>query len=188
MDERGDKELLACMKPTGTEKQPLISIVDDEACVLESLSSLFRSVGYRAEVFESAEKFLMEGKWDETACLILDVRLPGMTGLELQRRLTEMEPGRPPIVFISGHATAKDRTWAAHEGAVAFLRKPFSDEALLKAVSESIEQGQAGTAPSILFSFMDGVDVFPEASTEKSNAAEGSLVKGWVRVPKSKVW
>ena len=121
----------------------MISIVDDEACVRESVSSLIRSVGYKAEDYPSAENFLTDGKWDETACLILDVRLPGMGGLELQRRLTEMEPGRPPIVFISGHATEKDQTWATRSGAVAFLHKPFSDESLLNAVRESIDRGRA---------------------------------------------
>jgi FixJ family two-component response regulator len=119
----------------------LISIVDDEECVRESLSSLIRSVGYKAEDYPSAENFLTEGKWDETACLILDVRLPGMGGLELQRRLTEMEPGHPPIVFISGHASAKDQTWATRSGAVAFLHKPFSDDSLLDAVRTSIDRG-----------------------------------------------
>src|ERR1700678_2824485 len=90
-------------------KQSLISIVDDEACVRESLSSLIRSVGYRVEEYASAESFLLEGKWDETACLILDVRLQGMGGLELQRRLAEMGREHPPIVFISGHATEKEQ-------------------------------------------------------------------------------
>lgn len=132
----------------------LISIVDDEACVRESLGSLIRSVGYRAEEFPSAESFLIEGKWDETACLILDVRLNGMGGLELQRRLTEMGREHPPIVFISGHATEKDESWAARSGALAFLRKPFSDESLLKAVRESIARARPEAAPAILFNFM----------------------------------
>jgi len=159
-------------------KQSLISIVDDEACVRESLSSLFRSVGYRTEDFDSAESFLMEGKWDETACLILDVRLPGMGGLELQRRLSELEPGRPPIVFISGHATDKDETWATLEGAVAFLRKPFSDDALLGAVEESIKRGSAGEAPVVYFSFMGGPDVTPEEATGECVPPAGTQMKG----------
>jgi CheY-like chemotaxis protein len=129
-----------------TTNDSLISIVDDEACVRESISSLIRSVGYKAEDYPSAENFLTEGRWDETACLILDVRLPGMGGLELQRRLAEMEPGRPPIVFISGHATAKDQTWATQAGAIAFLHKPFSDDSLLDAVKDSIERGRPGVA------------------------------------------
>lgn len=124
-------------------KEPLISIVDDEACVRESLSSLIRSVGYETKEHASAEDFLTWGRWDETACLILDVRMPGMGGLELQRHLAEMQPGRP-IVFISGHASENEQTSAMMRGAVAFLRKPFSDESLLKAISESIARGRAG--------------------------------------------
>jgi FixJ family two-component response regulator len=137
-------------------KQSLISIVDDEACVRESLSSLIRSVGYKVEEFASAEDFLLEGKWDETACLILDVRLLGMGGLELQRRLAEMGREHPPIVFISGHATEKEQAWAATGGAVAFLRKPFSDELLLNAVRDSVARARAETTPAILFSFFGG--------------------------------
>ena len=144
------------MKPLAAPetKQSLISIVDDEACVRESLSSLIRSVGYKAEDYASAENFLVEGKWDETACLILDVRLGGMGGLELQRRLTEMGREHPPIVFISGHATDKEQVWAKRAGAVAFLRKPFSDDSLLKAVQESIARTRAVSTPSFLYSFM----------------------------------
>ena len=133
-------------------KQSLISIVDDEACVRESLSSLIRSVGYRVEEYASAESFLLEGKWDETACLILDVRLHGMGGLEMQRRLAEMGREHPPIVFISGHATEKEQAWAATGGAVAFLRKPFSDESLLTAVRGSVARARAEATPAILYS------------------------------------
>ena len=132
-------------------KESLVSIVDDEACVRESLSSLVRSVGYKAKEYASAEDFLAWGWWDEPACLILDVRLPAMGGLELQRYLTEMQRGRP-IVFISGHATENEQTWAMMRGAVAFLRKPFSDESLLKAVRVSIAQGRAE------------LDLFPETT------------------------
>ena len=159
-------------------KQSLISIVDDEACVRESLSSLIRSVGYRAEDYPSAESFLMEGRWDETACLILDVRLPGMGGLELQRRLAEMEPGHPPIVFISGHATDKDQAWANWSGAVAFLRKPFSDEALLKAVRDSVAQGRAATPPTILFNFLGAQDAPMDDAKDALDSAVQFKPKG----------
>ena len=158
---------------TKDRKQSLISIVDDEACVRESLSSLIRAVGYKAEEFASAESFLLEGKWDETACLILDVRLDGMGGLELQRRLTEMGREHPPIVFISGHATEKEQAWAATAGAVAFLRKPFSDELLLKAVRDSVARARADTTPTILFSFMGS----PEALTANNQAIAGARQK-----------
>ena len=122
-------------------KESLISIVDDEACVRESLSSLIRSAGYETKEHASGEDFLTWGRWDETACLILDVHMPGMSGLELQRHLAEMQRGRP-IVFISGDATENEQTMM--RDAVAFLRKPFSDESLLKAIRESIARGRAG--------------------------------------------
>jgi FixJ family two-component response regulator len=148
-------------------KQSLISIVDDEACVRESLSSLIRSVGYKVEEFPSAESFLLEGKWDETTCLILDVRLQGMGGLELQRRLAELGREHPPIVFISGHATEKEQTWATAGGAVAFLRKPFTDEALLKAVRASVARARATRVT--LFSFVES----PAAPAVKMHSIAG---------------
>jgi FixJ family two-component response regulator len=149
------------LKDIKESKASLISIVDDEACVRESLSSLIRSVGYKVEDFASAEKFLLEGKWDETACLILDVRLLGMGGLELQRRLADMGREHPPIVFISGHATEKEQVLAAAAGAVAFLRKPFSDELLLNAVRDSVARARGETDPTILFSFFGDPEAFP---------------------------
>jgi len=152
------------------KEESLISIVDDEPCVRESLSSLIRSAGYRAEEYPSAETFLIEGKWDETACLILDVRLNGMGGLELQRRLTELGREHPPIVFISGHATEKDQAWATRAGAVAFLRKPFSDESLMNAVRESVARTRAANAPGILYSFMGDT----EALTAGSHSTAGT--------------
>jgi CheY-like chemotaxis protein len=126
-------KLMAINETKGT----LISIVDDEECVRESLSSLVRSAGYDANVYVSAEDFLARGRWDETACAILDVRLPGMGGLELQRHL-EKARRELSVIFISGHATDYEHTWAMTNGAAAFLRKPFSDEILLKAVQESV--------------------------------------------------
>jgi FixJ family two-component response regulator len=126
--------------------QMRIAIVDDEECVREALSSLIRSVGYPVREYASAEDFLTWGWWEETACLILDVRLPGMGGLELQRYLAEKQRPRS-IILISGHATENEETWAMMKGAVAFLRKPFSDESLLNAVRESLARGRSGFEP-----------------------------------------
>jgi CheY-like chemotaxis protein len=134
--------------------ESLISIVDDEASVRESLSSLIRSVGHKTKEHASAEDFLRCGRWDETACLILDVRLPGMGGLELQKHLAERQIGRP-IVFISGDATESEQKSAMMRGAVAFLHKPFSDELLLKAIRESIAGGRSG------------LDLHPEMSRDE---------------------
>ena len=128
--------------PEPDTNEYLITIVDDEACVRESLSSLVRSVGYKVKEYFSAEDFLTWGWWDDSACLILDVRLPAMDGMGLQRYLSDHQPARP-IIFISGHATENEQTWATMRGAVAFLRKPFSDELLLKAVGEAIARSRA---------------------------------------------
>jgi len=91
-------------------KDSLITIVDDEACVRESLGSLLRSAGYRAREYASAEEFLAWGSREDSACLILDVHLPGMGGLELQRYLAGRQPGRG-IVFVSGDASENEETW-----------------------------------------------------------------------------
>jgi FixJ family two-component response regulator len=138
---------LADMKSSAANdaKETLISIVDDEACVRESLSSLMRSEGYRTKEYTSAEEFLEREKLDDSACLIVDVRLHGIDGLELQQRLAKTKCDRP-IIFISGHATAKEQTLAIVRGAVAFLCKPFRDEAILTAVRESIARGRMVSA------------------------------------------
>jgi len=135
------------MNSTGSSEPEklLISIVDDDVCVRESLGGLIRSLGFAAKEYASAEDFLTWGWWDESVCVILDVRLPAMGGLELQRYLAESQRARS-IVVISGHATENEQTWAKLRGAVAFLKKPFTDESLLKAVRDSIARGRNGLA------------------------------------------
>jgi FixJ family two-component response regulator len=114
-------------------RRPLISVVDDDDSVREALESLLRSAGFKAEVFASAEQFLNSDRAREVDCLIVDVRMPGMNGLELQRRLAA-GGSRVPIVFITAHGDELARAHALRAGAVAFLRKPFSEQALLNAV------------------------------------------------------
>ncbi len=116
-----------------TVGEPLVSIVDDDVSVRRSTRRLLLSSGLRAEAFSSGEDFLQSGRVAETACLLLDVRMPGMDGLELQRRLTET--GRLiPIVFLSARASEEEERRALRAGAVDFLRKPVSKEALLRAI------------------------------------------------------
>ena len=114
-----------------------ISIVDDDESVREALKSLLKSAGFQVESFASAEEFLNSGQLPDTACLILDVRMPGMSGVELQDRLTASHRGLP-IVFISAHADDEARARALENGAVGFLQKPFSDEALLDAIDAAV--------------------------------------------------
>jgi FixJ family two-component response regulator len=116
---------------------PLIAVVDDDAAIREAVQSLLRSVGLRAEGFASAQDFLQSGRLQDTACLIVDVRMPRMSGLELQQQLTTAQCPIP-VVFITAHGDAETRSRALRAGAVAFLGKPFSDEALLRAVRTAL--------------------------------------------------
>src|SRR5438477_7218862 len=110
-----------------------VSIVDDDGSLRRSTRRLLFSSGLRAETFASAEEFLQSGRVAETACLLLDVRMPGMDGLELQRRLGETH--RPiPIIFLSARASEEEERRALRAGAACFLRKPVSKEALLNAI------------------------------------------------------
>jgi FixJ family two-component response regulator len=118
-------------------KIPLISVVDDDDSVRESLRALLRSVRFVVEVFASAEEFLSSERVRETNCLILDVRMPGMGGLELQRRLMASHPS-VPVIFISAHGEEDLRSRALKSGAVDYLLKPFSEEALLNAVQTAL--------------------------------------------------
>ena len=115
----------------------IVSIVDDDVSVRRSTRRLLRSSGFRAEAFASAEEFLNSGWARETACVILDLRMPGMNGLELQRRLNQN--GNPvPVIFLSAHASDEDERSALRAGAVQFLRKPTSKEALLNAIRDAL--------------------------------------------------
>jgi FixJ family two-component response regulator len=114
-------------------KAPLVTVVDDDEAIREALESLLKSVGFRAEVFASAEGFINSGHLDETKCLIVDVRMPWMNGFELQERLAASN-NLIPIIFITAHADETARARALMSGAIAFLPKPFGESALLEAV------------------------------------------------------
>ena len=116
---------------------PLISIVDDDDSMRSSLDNLIRSVGFRAQAFSSAEAFLSSNQAHDTSCLILDVRMPGMSGLELQHQLA-VTHCRIPIILITSHEDDDARARALGAGAVAFLYKPFREEALLKAIDSAL--------------------------------------------------
>ena len=124
--------------PSRVIEMPLISIVDDDESVRNALKSLIDSVGFRAEVFDSGEKFLNSPYLSQTDCLIADVRMPGMSGLELQDRLSAA--GRSiPIVFISAHEDKEARARGLRAGAIDFLQKPFSEDSLLGAISVCLD-------------------------------------------------
>ena len=118
---------------------PLISVVDDDISVRESLDSLLRSAGLAVRVFASAEEFLNSDHHCEADCLILDVRLPGMSGFELHRELLARSY-RVPVVFMTAHGYDKRaRSEAASDWTVAYLTKPFSEDELLDAVNTSLK-------------------------------------------------
>jgi FixJ family two-component response regulator len=121
----------------------LIAVVDDDEAICEATESLIRSVGLRAAVFASAEDFLRSSQLQDIACVIVDVRMPGMSGLELQRQLATAHYAIP-IIFITAHDDAETRTRALRAGAVAFLDKPFSDEVLLQAVQAALQSSRGG--------------------------------------------
>ena len=123
---------------TKTVGEPLVSIVDDDVSVRRSTRRLLLSSGLRAEAFASAEDFLQSGRVAETACLLLDVRMVGMDGLELQRRLGETHR-LIPIIFLSARASEEEERRALRAGAADFLRKPVSKEALLHAIRAVLE-------------------------------------------------
>ncbi len=121
---------------------PTVFVVDDDLSVREALSSLIRSVGLRVETLASAQEFLQFQRLDAPACLVLDVRMPGLSGLELQRELSQAGRGIP-IIFITGHGDIPMTVRAMKAGAVDFLPKPFRDQDLLDAIAHSLEQDAA---------------------------------------------
>jgi DNA-binding NtrC family response regulator len=120
---------------------PLIYVVDDDASVREALSSLIRSVGLRVEAFASAQEFLAHPQADAPSCLVLDVQLPGLSGLDLQQELAKADI-QIPIVFLTGHGDIPTSVRAIKAGALEFLTKPFNDEDLLDAIQQGIARNQ----------------------------------------------
>jgi FixJ family two-component response regulator len=115
--------------------------VDDDPSVREGLQSLIRSAGWRAETFASAQEFLARPNIDAPGCLILDLQLPGLSGLDLQKRMAEAGL-ETPIVFLTGHGNIPASVQAMKAGAVEFLTKPFDEQDLLRAIEEAVERDQ----------------------------------------------
>ena len=122
----------------------LISVVDDDESIRRTTTFLIESLGFRAAAFESAESFLKSGQLHITSCLILDVQMPGMNGLQLQSELAAAGYGIP-IIFITSYDDKESRGRAMRAGAVAFLGKPFSDEQLLQTVRSALQHGDSST-------------------------------------------
>jgi len=121
---------------------PIVFVVDDDSSMREALTDLITSVGLLVEAFKSAREFLEHRRGDAPACLVLDVRLPGLSGLDLQRELVRTE-APIPIIFITGHGDIPMSVRAIKEGAVEFLAKPFRDQDLLDAIQHALEIDRA---------------------------------------------
>ena len=121
------------------DKQPIVFVVDDDVSVREAIEAMVRSVGMRAQTFETPQAFLRRDADDAPACLVLDVRLPGLSGLDVQRQLAE-DGASIPIVFVTGFGDVPMSVRAMKAGALEFLMKPFRDQDLLDAIYRAIER------------------------------------------------
>jgi len=124
---------------------PTVFIIDDDASVCKSLSRLLRSLGFEAETFASAELFLERKHYDGVGCIVLDVQMPGLSGMDLQKELNKADY-HMPIIFITGHGDIPMSVEAMKKGAVDFLTKPFDDRELLQAVEKAIEKDTSARA------------------------------------------
>jgi len=127
--------------PQPAPESPLVAIVDDDASVRKSTTRLIRSFGYRAEAFASGEEFLASPEASQTGCLVLDVRMPDMDGLEVQRQVVARQL-HIPIVFISGRASDDEERRARSAGAIDFLRKPIATATLLQVLRKIFAGGE----------------------------------------------
>ena len=124
----------------GEYDTPIVSIVDDDESLRRSVGNLLRSVGFRVETFASPEAFLQSIHQEQTGCLVLDLRMPGMNGFDLLRHLADTS-SRIPTVILTAHGDDEARQRSLQAGAVAFLTKPFNGNALLEAVRTALDQG-----------------------------------------------
>jgi FixJ family two-component response regulator len=122
-------------------KEPIVFVIDDDVAMRATLSSLFRSMGLRVELFSSAREFAQIKMPDVASCLVLDIRLPGVSGLDFQAELAEADI-RIPIIFMTGHGDIPMSVKAMKAGAIDFLTKPFRDQDILDAVIKAIERDQ----------------------------------------------
>jgi FixJ family two-component response regulator len=127
------------------EPTPMVFVVEDDHSVREALAGLIRSAGWNVEVFVSAPEFLARPRIDAPSCLVLDVGLPGLSGLDLQARMAELE-NHIPIVFITGHGNIPMTVRAMKAGAVEFLTKPFLEQDLLDGIRVAVERNRASRA------------------------------------------
>jgi two-component system response regulator FixJ len=125
-----------------TRKAGIIAIVDDDCPLREAWGSVMKAAGFSARAYASAEDFLLSQNWRETGCLVLDVRLPGINGMELQRMMSNAN-SPVPIIFVTAHGDASLRDVAMKAGAVAFLNKPVRSDVLLKEIERALQTNRS---------------------------------------------
>ena len=138
-----------------TEASPTVLVVDDDPSIRSALGDLFASVGLRVELFASPREFLRSPRPDAPCCLVLDVRLPGKSGLDFQRELNEANV-RLPVIFLTGHGDIPMSVRAMKAGAIEFLTKPFRDQDLLDAVQLALERDRIARAEARLLAALRG--------------------------------
>jgi FixJ family two-component response regulator len=142
----GDGEAMAWSPHPGKidlSKPPLVAIIDDDASVRATTDSLVRSLGYLVHTFESAEAFLQSSRVDDFACVITDVQMPGMSGVQLQDHL-RAQNYRVPFVFFTAFPDEKTRAQALAAGAVCYLTKPFDGDSLVRSVQDALKMNDGG--------------------------------------------
>jgi FixJ family two-component response regulator len=159
------------MKPAGV---PTVFIVDDDRGMRQAVQDLVESVGLRAESFATSQEFLSRQPTSEPSCLVLDVRLPQMSGLDFQRRLTEIGV-QIPIIFITAHGDVPMSVRALKSGAVEFLTKPFRDQDLLDAIQQALQRDRAAREQQ---AEVDGLHGRYQALTAREREVMGLVVTG----------
>ena len=154
---------------------PTVLVIDDDASVRGALRDLFESVGLRVTVFDSARKFLLAGRPNTPSCLVLDVRLPGQSGLEFQRELNERHIAIP-VVFLTGHGDIPMSVRAMKAGAIEFLTKPFREQDLLDAVQVAIDRDRSTRADEELLAELRRRH---DALTPRERTVMTLVVAGW---------
>jgi FixJ family two-component response regulator len=178
--------------------EPIVFVVDDDASVREALASLLGSVALRVQCFATPTEFLRVAPSESPSCLILDVRMPGLSGLELQRMLTRMER-QVPIIFISAHGDIPMAVRAMKAGAVEFLPKPFRDEDLLDAIRQALDRDRAMRADQAELSRIRGrhaqltlrqrqvLGLVIEGKLNKQIAAELGLSENTIKIHRRRI-
>ena len=155
-------------------EQTRVFVVDDDALVRRAVSRLLKSDGYSVEAFESPQAILDAGTADQAACLVLDLRMPGLNGLELVEELRRLRVATP-VVFITGHADVPTSVQAMKAGAIEFLEKPFDDERLLEAVREAAERDRSNRRDC---EDLAALEALAETLTTREREVMGLVVQG----------